>query len=368
MDYAELLTSVGILSGIGGGLALLMSVAKNTVGNYGIRSITINKDKEVEVQGGDTLLSSLIENEIFIPSACGGKGTCGYCKCKVIEGGGEILDTEITLVTPEEAKDNVRLSCQVKVKQDLKIEIPEEYLSLRQYYTKVESIVDVTDKIKHLTLKLPEGEEMDFKAGQYVQILAPEYSESDEEVYRAYSICSSPTVKDRIELFIGYIPEGVATTYVHFHLQEGQELEVIGPFGDFFYQDTDREMVLSGIGTGMAPIMSILRYMRDHKIHRKARFFFSARNKSDFYMMEELEEIQKEIPEIEYYFSLTRPDDSDNWDGLTGRVTDTIPQIIEDASNMEAYLCGNNAMIDAVVKTLKEKGMPEENIFYDKFQ
>ncbi|HHX02706.1 MAG TPA: 2Fe-2S iron-sulfur cluster binding domain-containing protein [Tissierellia bacterium] len=368
MDYLEIVRSVGILSGIGGGLALLMSVAKSTIGNYGIRTITINDDKKVEVQGGDSLLFSLIEHEIFIPSACGGKGTCGYCKCQVLEGGGEILATELGYVTPEEAKNHIRLSCQVKVKQDLKVAIPEEYLSLRQYYTTVEKIVDVTDKIKFITLKLAEGDEIDFQAGQYVQILAPEYEKSDEEVYRAYSIVSSPTVKDRIELFIGYIPEGIATTYVHFHLKEGDPLQIIGPFGHFFYHDTDREMVLSAIGTGLAPIMSILRYMRDNNIHRKARVFFSARTRSDLYMMEELEEIQKAIPEIEYYFSLTRPEPEDNWEGLSGRVTDTIPQIIEDASNMEAYLCGNNVMIDHVVKVLKEKGMPEEHIHYDKFE
>ncbi len=368
MDYVEILQSVGILSGIGGTLALLMSVAKNTVGNYGECNITVNDDKVLEVQGGETLLSTLIDNGIFIPSACGGKGTCGYCTAQVFEGGGEFLATEAPHITPKERENHVRLTCQVKVKRDMKIGIPEEYLSLRQYFTKVESIVDVTDKIKHLTLQLAPEDAMEFKAGQYVQILAPEYENSDEEIYRAYSICSSPDVKDKLELFIGYIPEGIATTYVHFHLKEGDDLEIIGPFGHFFYQDTDKEMVMAAIGTGLAPIMSILRYMRNHKIHRKARVFFSARHKADLYMMEELLEIQKEIPEIEYYFSLTRPEESDNWDGLRGRVTDTIPQFIEDASNMEAYLCGNNAMIDAVIATLKEKGMPEESIFYDKFE
>lgn len=367
MDFNNVLITVGVLAGIGGALALLMSVAQSTIGNFGEQTITVNNEKKLTMDGGDTLLAGLIDNEVFIPSACGGKGSCGYCKCNVTSGGGQFLPTERGYVTPEEEKEGVRLACQVKVKEDIAIEIPEEYLSLKQYDAIVTKITDVTDKIKHIFLKLPEGEEMEFKAGQYVQLLAPEYPGNDEEVYRAYSIASTPTKKDEIELFIGYIPEGIATTYVHQHLKEGQTVQIIGPFGHFFYQPGDREMVLAGIGTGMAPIMSILRYMRDNNItDRKATFYISARTEKDFYLMDELQEIKEKLPNVNYVFSLTRGDDT--WKGEVGRVTDTIPRLAGDLSNAEAYLCGSPVMIDGVVESLKEKGMPEENIFYDKFE
>ena len=367
MDFFELAKTVGILTGISGGLALLMSVAQNTIGNYGEKQVVINGEKEVTMDGGDTLLAGLIDNEVFLPSACGGKGTCGYCKCKVVSGGGPLLPTETGFVTPEEAAQGIRLSCQLKVKEDIRIEIPEEYLDLKQWETVVRKIEDVTPTIKRVYLKLPEGEEINFKPGQYVQILAPEYQGNDEEVYRAYSISSAPSKKDEIELLIGYIPEGIATTYVHQHLQEGDTLNIIGPFGHFFYQDTDKPMVFVGSGTGIAPNLSILRYMQENDIQREGIFISAGRKVEDLPMKEEIDAIAADLPNIKMLWSVTGAEPG-TWDGPTEWVTDGLRKALDDGADKEAYLCGSPVTIEQIVEILKEKGMSEEEIFYDKFE
>lgn len=370
MDYLIIGKTVLVLASISGVLALIMSIANNTIANYGTQTVIINNEKELSVDGGDSLLYGLIENEVFLPSACGGKGSCGYCKCQVLEGGGELLPTEMGFITEEEAKDHYRLACQLKVKEPLKIAVPEEYLSLRQYDAKVSKLVDLTDRIKHVFIDLPEGESITFKPGQYVQILAPEYAESDEEVYRAYSLASAPSQTNEIELFIGYVPEGVATTYVHHYLKPNDNIQVIGPFGHFFYQtESERDMIMVAIGTGMAPIMGILRYMQEHKItNRKVTFFYSARTPKDFFLMEKLNEIKRDLPLVEYVFSVTNASEEDNWDGPTGLVTEEIKNAYSDLSEAEAYLCGSPPMINATVEVLKDLQMPEERIFYDKFE
>lgn len=356
------------ISGITGILALLLSIANKTIANYGEKKLIINNKKELTVEGGDTLLSALIEQKVFIPSACGGKGSCGYCKVTVTEGGGEILATELGYVSPKEREEGVRLSCQCKVRNDMQIEIPEELFSVKQYDYHVEFVKDLTPTIKHLRLALPETEEIEFSAGQYVQILAPKYKGSDEEVYRAYSIASSPVDSKAVELYIGYVKDGKATTYVHNYLKPSMKLTVVGPYGDFFYQDTDREMVMVAIGTGMAPIMSILKYMRSNNIQRKVTFYFGARTAEDLFEMDTLEELQKDLPNFKLVCCLSRPAEKDNWTGEVGRVTDMLEKYLDDGSGAEAYLCGSPVMIDSVIPILKAKGMPEEQIFYDKFE
>ncbi|NBI07412.1 NADH:ubiquinone reductase (Na(+)-transporting) subunit F [Senegalia massiliensis] len=359
--------TVGAISGITGVLAFLLTLAKNTIGNYGEVIININDDEDYVVDGGDTLLSSLISQKIFIPSACGGKGSCGYCKVKITEGGGPVLPTELGYLTPEDMKENVRLSCQVKVKENIKIEIPEELFSVREYEGKVSKIIDLTPTIKHLTFDIKEGS-IDFKPGQYVQLRAPKYKGSDEEVYRAYSIASSPMLKNKLKLIIGYVPEGIATTYVHHHLNENDEVLFNGPYGDFYYQNTDREMVMVAIGTGMAPILSILYHMVENNIDRKATFYFGARYIEDLFFVEELKEIEQKLPNFKFVPTLSRAKKKDGWTGDIGRVTDAIDKYMENGENKEVYLCGSPRMIDSTVETLKEKGIPENLIFYDKFE
>ncbi len=364
----SIFAQVAIISGISGGLALLLSIANRTIANYGEKKMVINEEKEYTVEGGDTLLSTLVSEEIFIPSACGGKGSCGYCKVHVHEGGGQFLPTEAGYVTPEEQAEGVRLSCQLKVKEDIHIQIPEELFNVKQYDYNVALLKDVTPKIKHLRLELPADKEIQFKPGQYIQILTPTYKGNDEEVYRAYSIASAPSDPHAVELFIGYVPEGVCTTYVHQHLKEKDKLTIVGPFGDFYYQHSNREMVMVAVGTGMAPIMSILKHMADEKIDRKCTFFFGARTSEDLYMMDELAALEKQLPNFKLVPVLSRPSEEDQWTGDVGRVTNLIQKYIDNADNKEAYLCGSPKMIDSVVVELEAKGFTEGTIFYDKFE
>jgi len=349
-------------------LAFLLTLADRTIGNYGEVKIRINGEKEYIVDGGDSLLASLIEQKVFIPSACGGKGTCGYCKVKVEEGGGPVLPTELPWLTEEELEDNVRLSCQCKVKEDLKIEIPEELFSVREYEATVESIEDMTETIKKLRLRFKKGEEINFKSGQYIQFKAPIYEGNDEEVYRAYSIASPPSHKDYIDLFIGYVPNGICTTYVHKHLKEGDTVEINGPYGDFHYQDNyDNDMVMVAVGTGIAPILSILYYMRDNDIKRKARFYFGAKTPDDLFLLDEIEELEENLYDFKFIPTLSRVLDEHNWIGERGRVNVALDKHIQSPKDKEAYLCGSPGMIDTVVELLTEKGILEEYIYYDKF-
>jgi len=360
--------TVAIISSITGILALLLTLVNRTVANYGEVKITINEKNEYTVDGGDSLLSSLIENQIFIPSACGGKGSCGYCKVKVLEGGGPVLPTELGYITKDDIKNNIRLSCQCKVKKDIKIEIPEELFNVKEYKGNTEYIKDVTPTIRHLRLKLSPGEEINFKPGQYIQLKAPIYKGNDEEVYRAYSIASSPQEKESIELIIGYVPEGICTTYVHKFLKINDNVLFNGPYGDFYYHDNDREMVMVGIGTGMAPILSILRFMKENKINRRATFYFGARHVEDLFLLDEINEIASHLSQFKFTPVLSRPKEEDNWQGEVGRVTDALEKYLKDGDNKEAYLCGSPRMIDSVVSLLKKKGIPEDLIYYDKFE
>ncbi|NLJ99417.1 MAG: 2Fe-2S iron-sulfur cluster binding domain-containing protein [Tissierellia bacterium] len=363
-----ILITTATVTAFTGVLAFLLTLADRTIGNYGEMQITINDDKEYIVEGGDTLLASLISEQIFIPSACGGKGTCGYCKVKVLEGGGPVLPTELPWITEDELEDNVRLSCQCKVKEDMKIEIPEELFNVREYQMTVESIEDMTPEIKKLRLRFKEGEEIDFKPGQYIQLKAPIYEGNDEEVYRAYSIASPPAVKDYIDLIIGYVPGGKATTYVHKFLKEGDTVDINGPYGDFYYQDKyDNEMVMVAVGTGIAPILSILYYMRDNDIKRKARFYFGAKTPEDLFLLDEIEKLEKDLYDFEFIPTLSRVLDEHNWTGERGRVNVSLDKHIKTPEDKEAYLCGSPGMIDSVIEVLTEKGILEELIFYDKF-
>ncbi len=355
------------LTAISAIFALLLTIADRTIGNYGEVKLTINDDKEYIIEGGNSLLSSLMEQEIFIPSACGGKGTCGYCKVKVEEGGGPVLQTELTFLDEEDLKNNVRLSCQCKVKEDMKIHIPEELFNVRQFQASVESITPLTSVIKQVRLRIPEEEEVNFKAGQYMQFKAPEYEGNDEEVYRAYSISSSPLEKDHIEFIIGYVPDGIATTYIHKHLKEDDEVTINGPYGDFYYQDNDREMIMVAAGTGMAPILSLLKFMESKDIKRKARFYYGAKTEDDLFFLDYFKELEDKLYDFKFIPCLSRVGEEDGWTGFRGRVNNAIDEFLEDGDNKEAYLCGNEPMINSVKKSLTSKGLPEELIYYDEF-
>ncbi len=363
-----ILTSILVISGISGGLALLLSIANRTIGHYGIKNLRINEQSPLEVEGGASLLSTLMTQDVFIPSACGGKGSCGYCKVKVLSGGGQMLSTENAYISKEEASAGFRLACQCKVKEDIVIEIPKALLGVKQQSYRVFQNTLLTPTIKHLVLKLEAPSEMTFSPGQYVQILTPVYKGNEEEIYRAYSIASSPLQPESIELFVGLVPEGRCSTYVHHYLKVGDFLTVIGPFGDFFYQPGEKTMVMAAIGTGLAPIYSILQYMAHHQIHRSVHFYFGARHKEDLFMLSELEALQETLPNLHLYYCLSKPKPEEAWTGFVGRVTDLMRLQIDNASEFEAYLCGSPVMIDSVTTLLQEKGMPASAIYYDKFE
>jgi Na+-transporting NADH:ubiquinone oxidoreductase subunit F len=365
---SQLFLSLLALSGLGAFLAFFLELADSYLGFYGECHIDINKgEKELEVQGGGTLLSTLMGEGIFIPSACGGRGSCGYCKVKVLGGGGPVLPTETPWLEPGEVKDNVRISCQIKVREDIAIEISPELFLIKEFRVRVEGLRNLTEDTKELRLRLIDSEPITFKAGQYIQFQVPEYEECPESVYRAYSIASSAYDTAGITLVVTKIPGGLATTYIHEVLKEGDEATLNGPYGEFYLRGSDREIFFVATGSGLAPIMSILHQMAKEKISRKATLVFGARFKNDLFYVDEIENLRKEIPSLNVILTLSRPQEEDHWKGEQGRVTHVLEKTLENGENKEAYLCGNPAMVESCVELLNKKGIPEELIFFDKF-
>lgn len=366
-SLSALLISIGATTGLTVFLAIILVIADAFIANYGEVELTINGKKKMTVKGGRPLLGTLMEEEIFIPSACGGRGSCGLCKLKVESGAGQYLPTELPWISKEEQEKNIRLSCQIKVKQDMAIRIPEELFSVKRYQAKVEKINDLTHDIKELQIKLIKPDSIDFKAGQFVQIEVPEYKLSDESVFRAYSVSSIPSQTDSVELEVRLVPEGICTTWVHDYLKEGQDITINGPYGDFYLRDTDRDIVCIAGGSGNAPIKSIMMDMAEKNNPRKLAYFYGAQGKKDLVLPKEMEEIAHSLPNGSYIPVLSNADEGDDWEGETGFVTDAVARHLESGENVEAYLCGSPGMIDACIKVLTDKGVPEELIYYDKF-
>ncbi len=365
---SPLIITVLVISGMGALLALLLELADIFIANYGECQITINREKSITVKGGSPLLFSLQEKGIFIPSACGGKGTCAYCKVKVLAGGGSVLPTETPYLSAREVEDHVRLSCQVKVRNDLLIEIPEDLFSIKEFSARVERIFGFTPYIKGLILEIisPDGG-IAFKPGQYIQLEVPKYKFSETPEYRAFSIASSPHERDRIELYVGLIEKGVVSTYVHKFLKRGDEIILRGPFGNFYYRDSEKDILMIATGTGLAPIMSILRYMRREKIQRKTTLLFGTRTADDLYCVEELGDLEKQLPGFKFIPTLSRAEEDSAWGGERGRVTALIKKYVPEGANLDVYICGNPGMVDSCLRLLKEKGVPEGQIYFDKF-
>ena len=366
-DVVFLIKSVLFLAGMGGALALLLVIADAWLADYGECTITINGEKELKVVGGDKLLNSLAENKIFIPSACGGRGTCAYCKVKVLEGGGPVLPMETPYLTAEELAAGVRLSCQVKVRNNLKIEIPEHLFNVREFRATVDRLTDLTHDIKEVRLKLIEPGTIRFKAGQYLQLRAPEYEGNKEAVYRAYSISSAPEREDTVELVIRLVPNGVCTTWVFNHLKEGDEVLFNGPYGDFFLRETDAEIVFVAGGSGFAPIKAMLEGHPDEIDRRGARFFFGARGVRDLFYRDVMTNYEAAHPNFRFIPALSAPAEGDNWDGESGLITEVLDRHIESPEDKEFYLCGSPGMIDACVKLFERKGVSPDVVFYDSF-
>ncbi|MFP4546898.1 MAG: NADH:ubiquinone reductase (Na(+)-transporting) subunit F [Fidelibacterota bacterium] len=348
-------------------LSILLILAEKKILNYGICKISINDgNKEFDVDGGSTLLASLAQNDIYIPSACGGRGTCAYCKLIVKEGGGMMSPVEEPNLTPEEIKQGVRLSCQVKVRNDIAIEIPEELFKIKKYRAKVLHKKPLTHDILELRFELLEPETIDFKAGQYVQLQSETYKGRDS-VMRAYSISSVPSDKKHVELNVRLVPDGICTTWVFEHMEEGQEVSISGPYGDFMLTDNDSPIICMAGGSGMAPIHSILNHMVENNISRPTYYFFGAREQRDLFYMEELKKMDKENEWFTFVPALSNePEDSD-WDGARGLVTEVLREHFDNCEGYEAYLCGSPGMVGACEKELKNLSIREDDIYYDEF-
>ncbi|AQQ69939.1 Na(+)-translocating NADH-quinone reductase subunit F [Limihaloglobus sulfuriphilus] len=365
--FTTILISVLIISLIAAALAAVLAVSENYLGDYGPCKITINKESELEVRGGKSLLALLSQEKIFIPSACGGRGTCGMCKLKVLEGGGPLLPTEEPFLSDEERDSNVRLSCQVKVRNDIEIQIPDEIFAVQEFKCRCADILELTHDIRQFTFELIEPEKIDFVPGQYVQLFTPAYEKSSEEVYRAYSISSDARNDGKIELIIRLVPNGICTTYCFDYLKEGDEVKLNGPYGDFQLSDTEAPIIFIAGGSGMAPIKSMLHQMVNTDNKRKASYFFGANKVSELFLGDLMKDFESQLADFTYVPVVANPEPEENWDGETGLVTEAVKRQIDDASVCEAYLCGSPGMIDASIAVLKELGMKEENIFYDKF-
>jgi Na+-transporting NADH:ubiquinone oxidoreductase subunit F len=363
----SILISVGFLLACGLVLATLLIIAEKKILNYGICKIDVNRGKKVlEVDGGSSLLSSLAEHDVFIPSACGGRGSCAYCKLQVLDGGGSIGPVEEPYLSKEEQEDNVRLACQVKVRKDIQVQIPDELFSVRRFQAKVEHKKVLTHDIVELRLKLIEPDTIEFEAGQYIQLESPEYKGKDS-VMRAYSISSLPSAPHHLEVIVRLVPDGICTTWVFEHLKEGDELNLSGPYGFFHLSDTEAPNICIAGGSGMAPIWSIVRDMKEKGIARPTTYFFGAQSQRDLFFVDELRQLEKELPWFTYVPALSGEPEGSGWTGETGLITDVVGRHFPDASVHEAYLCGSPGMIDASVAVLTKNGMPEENVFYDKF-
>lgn len=369
-------------------------------------TILVNNEKKIVTPAGGKLLQTLAGNSMFLASACGGGGTCAQCKCIVKSGGGSMLPTESSHFTKREEQEGWRLSCQVPVKQDMNIEVPEEVFGVKQWECTVVSNPNVATFIKELTLKLPEGENVDFRAGGYVQLEAPvshvKFSDFEieerfrgdwehfgffsyeskitEPVIRAYSMANYPEERGVVKFNIRIatppprsqgIPPGLMSSWV-FNLKPGDKVAVYGPFGEFFAKDTDAEMVFIGGGAGMAPMRShIFDQLRRIKTDRKISFWYGARSLRELFYKEEYDQLAQENENFDWYIALSDPQPEDDWNGLTGFIHNVLYEQYLKAhpapEDCEYYMCGPPMMNAAVIKMLKDLGVEDENIMLDDF-
>ena len=370
MDFSSILKATLSIVGISGVLALIISIAEKILNDYGVCELNINNgDKVLQVEGGSTLLSTLAQEKIFIPSACGGKATCGLCKVRVLSGAGPLLPTEEPYLDEKEREDNVRLSCQIKVKGNMQLAIPEELFNIKEYIGTVEKITDLTHDIKLVRFKLSDDNPIKFKAGQFVQLYTKPYAKVSEEVFRAYSIASAPSDTNHVDLIIRQVPEGIATGYVHLALEEGDKVQLSGPYGDFYLRGGEgvKELIMIAGGSGMAPIRSLLLDIFEKGLDYKIRYYFTVSKAKDQYYVEELTALAKEHPNFTYVPIVSRSEEGDGWTGEKRKIVQIIKEDLGGGEGKEAYMCGSPGMLDACTEALIEAGLPEECIFYDKF-
>lgn len=410
----EVISGVGMFTGVVLALVAIILVVRSRLVPSGNVRILINDDesKALSVPAGGKLLNVLADNKVFVSSACGGGGTCAQCKVNIYEGGGDILQTETSHITKREARQGVRLSCQVNVKQDMKIEVPPEVFSIKKWECEVVSNDNVATFIKEFVVKLPAGETLDFQPGGFIQIEVPPFAcdfkdfegieerfhpdwdrfkvwdfkaVNTEPIFRAYSMANHPAEGNIIMLNIriatpppdrakgGWqdVPPGIASSYV-FSRKPGDKVTISGPFGEFFIQDTDREMVYIGGGAGMAPLRSHLYHLfHTLKTGRKVSYWYGARNPNEVFYEDHFRQIEAEFPNFSFHIAMSEPRPEDHWDGYVG----FIHQVVYDhhlkdhaaPEDVEYYLCGPPPMLRAALGMLDDLGIEEEMIRYDEF-
>jgi Na+-transporting NADH:ubiquinone oxidoreductase subunit F len=361
-------------AGIAAFLALVIALVDRVVNDYGEVGIDVNDGKRsYRVGGGSALLGTLAAQGIFVPSACGGRGSCGACKVRVLSDVGPHLPTETPYLTPEELSRNVRLSCQIKLKKDIRIELPEELFSVKKFQATVERIRNVTYDIKEVLFRLDDPKDIEFIAGQYVQIVIPPYGDIKESIQRAYSMSSRPSDRSHVELLIRLVPGGIATSFVHKFLKEGDRLELVGAFGDFHIRDTPATMVCVAGGSGMAPFKSMFHDMKDNNAfpEKDIWYFFGARTTRDMFYLDELRALERDWPRFHFIPALSEPSPEENWTGDTGLITDVLDKYIKEKiakdKGLEGYLCGSPGMINACINVMTRNGMDESKVYFDKF-
>jgi Na+-transporting NADH:ubiquinone oxidoreductase subunit F len=393
-------------------LVAVLLFAKNKLTPSGIVTIDINDgERQLDVEPGQSLLSALGSNKIFLPSACGGGGTCGMCRCQVHEGAGSILPTETGFFTRKEQASDWRLACQVKVREDIHMQIPKSILGIKKWECTVKSNHNVATFIKEFVVKLPEGEHLDFRSGGYIQIDVPkievDFKDMDidekfrgdwekfhmfdlqmknpEPTFRAYSMANHPAEGDIVMLNIriatppfdrvngGFMKmnPGICSSYI-FSRKPGDKVTISGPYGEFFLKETDREMMFIGGGAGMAPMRShIFHLFQTLKTGRKVTFWYGARSRKEIFYEEHFRAIERKFPNFKFTIALSEPQKEDNWDGSVGFIHQVIFENYlkthEEPEDIEYYLCGPPMMTSAVNKMLYDLGVPDEMIAYDNF-
>lgn len=411
MNTTIILVSVGVFLVVTLLLVIVLLVAKSKLVPSGNVKLTINGEKEAEVPIGGTLLSTLQGENIYLSSACGGSGSCGQCRCRVVEGGGEILPTETGFFSRKEQKEHWRLACQTKVKEDMQVIVPESVFGVKEWECEVVSNRNVSTFIKEFVVKLPEGEVMNFQSGSYAQITIPPYDikyadydidekfrgdwdhfdmwsltcKNDTETIRAYSMANYPAEGNIITLNVRIatppmdrathkwlpVSPGISSSYI-FSLKPGDKVRMSGPYGDFHIQDTDAEMLYIGGGAGMAPLRAqILHLFRTLHTGRKVSYWYGARSKKEIFYEEDFREIEKQFPNFSFHIALSDPQPEDNWTGYVGFIHQVIyDNYLKDhdaPEDIEYYMCGPGPMANAVKKMLEDLGVERSQLFFDDF-
>ncbi|MGB0956000.1 MAG: NADH:ubiquinone reductase (Na(+)-transporting) subunit F [Panacagrimonas sp.] len=404
--FTEIALGVGFFTGIVLLLVLIILLARDKLVPSGDVKLLINDEKEVDIPVGGKLLQALSGVGLFVPSACGGGGSCAQCRVKVFEGGGDILPTELGHITKREAREGERLSCQVAVKQNMKIQIPEEVFGVKKWECTVRSNHNVATFIKELVLELPEGERVNFRAGGYIQIECPPYeldykqfdveeefrddwdkfniwqfhAKAEEPVERAYSMANYPEELGIIMLNVRIasppprqpeLPPGLMSSYI-FNLKPGDKVTIAGPFGEFFARETDKEMVFIGGGAGMAPMRShIFDQLRRLKSKRKMTFWYGARSLRELFYQEDFDMLAKENDNFSWHIALSEPNPEDNWTGYTGFIHNVLfEEYLKNhkaPEDCEYYMCGPPMMNAACIKMLEDLGVERKDIMLDDF-